>query len=65
MNRPQSPCMNCKHRQTGCHASCRAYKFWKEELEIYNQFTKSRKAGENPAGPEYSDYRTKRMRGKK
>lgn len=63
MNRPQSPCRHCKRRRAECHGSCELYKFWQEELETYNKFTKSRKAEENPAGPEYSDYRIKRMRG--
>lgn len=30
---------------------------------MYNEFTKNRRTEDNPAGPEYSDYRIKRMRG--
>lgn len=28
-----TPCMNCENRKVGCHATCEAFKSWKEERD--------------------------------
>lgn len=33
MNRDKTPCIDCADRKVGCHASCQAYKDWKEQHE--------------------------------
>lgn len=35
MARPKSPCMTCETRSEGCHASCKDYEEFKEELKSY------------------------------
>lgn len=35
MKKPQSPCLNCAERQTGCHAICGRYRDFKADMESY------------------------------
>lgn len=37
MKRPESPCANCKDRQVGCHALCKAYADFKAATDDYKE----------------------------
>ena len=51
MRKPQGPCQGCADRRTGdpetgeknCHADCRKYKAFKEQLQTYKQLTQREK----------------------
>jgi hypothetical protein len=45
--REHSPCHGCKRpeKKIGCHASCEAYKEWKNKLDAVNEERKSRNYG--------------------
>ena len=35
-----APCKDCKERTVGCHATCKIYKIYKEQLEQFKKDTR-------------------------
>lgn len=37
MSKPQSPCLNCESRHSGCHSQCEKYLDFRDALDEYNE----------------------------
>lgn len=47
MRIPESPCLDCKKRRVGCHATCKAYKEYECAQKEYREHVTKQKMEEN------------------
>lgn len=43
MERPKAPCKGCEDREIGCHAWCKKYQEYRQEMDAYNLLVRKNK----------------------